>query len=77
MTDGAAAPLDFLLATATRPTLTGAPLSYPSVEVIANAWNADTGNHVEYFWKNLDNEIRTFQDDDIQARLHPRRQRHA
>jgi hypothetical protein len=72
--DGAAAPLDFLLATATRPTLTGTPLSYPTVEMIANAWNADTGNHVEYFWKNTDNGIRTFQDDEIRERLRPRGQ---
>jgi hypothetical protein len=71
---GAAAPLDFLLATATRPTLTGTPVSYPTVEMIANAWNADTGNHVEYFWKNNDNGIRTFQDDAILQVLHPRGQ---
>jgi hypothetical protein len=70
--DGAAAPLDFLLATVTRPTLTGTPLSYPTVEMIANAWNADTGNHVEYFWKNTENGIRTFQDDEIRERMRPR-----
>jgi hypothetical protein len=42
-------PLDLLLATATHPTLTGSPSSYPSVDAIANAWNADRNNHVEYF----------------------------
>ena len=70
--DGSAVPLDFLLATATRPTLTGEPLAYPAVEMIANAWNADAGNHVEYFWKNIDNGIRTFQDDEIRALLRAR-----
>jgi len=70
--DGVAAPLDFLLATATRPTLTGTQVSYPTVEMIANAWNADAGNHVEYFRKNNENGIRTFQDDAILQLLHPR-----
>jgi hypothetical protein len=70
--DGSAVPLDFLLATATRPTLTGGPLAYPAVEMIANAWNADAGNHVEYFWKNIDNGICTFQDDEIRALLRAR-----
>jgi hypothetical protein len=72
--DGAAVPFDFLLATATGPTLTGTPVAYPTVEMIANAWNADVENHVEYFWKNADNGIQTFQDDEIRERLLPRRQ---
>jgi len=71
--DGAAVPLDFLLATVTRPTLAGTPLSYPTVEMIADAWNGDTENHVEYFWKNGENGIRTFRDDAIRALLQPRR----
>jgi hypothetical protein len=71
--DGSAVSLDFLLATATRPTLTGKRLSYPTVEMIANAWNADTGNHVEYFWKNNDHGIQTFQDNAILQLLNPRR----
>jgi hypothetical protein len=63
--------LDLLLATANDPTLTGTPQSYPSVETIANAWNR-AGNHVEYFWRNIDSGILTFQDDAIRARLRPR-----
>ena len=70
--DGSAVPLDFLLATATCPTLTNMPPSYPSAEEIAAAWNADTQGHVEYFWKNRDHGICTFQDDEISARLMPR-----
>lgn len=61
--------LDFLLATATHPTLAGMPASYPSVDTIANAWNADRDSHVEYFWRNVDSGIRTFQDDAIRERL--------
>ena len=74
--DGSSVPLDFLLATATRPTLMGTPLAYPTVEMIANAWNADTEDNVEYFWKNHDRGIRTFQDDEIRMLLNPRGQRY-
>jgi hypothetical protein len=73
--DGSAVPLDFLLATATRPTLMGTPLAYPMVQMIANAWNADTEDNVQYFWKNHDRGIRTFQDDEIRVLLNPRGQR--
>jgi hypothetical protein len=73
--DGSAVPLDFLLATATRPTLMGTPLAYPTVQMIANAWNADTEDNVQYFWKNHDRGIRTFQDDEIRVLLNPRGQR--
>jgi len=63
--------LDLLLVTANTPTLSGTPPYYPSVETVANAWNA-AGKHVEYFWKNCDNGICTFEDAEIRARLHPR-----
>jgi hypothetical protein len=69
---GAAVDLDLLLVTANDPTLTGAPLSYSSVETIANAWNAAAREHAEYFWKNTENGITTFQDDEIRARLRRR-----
>lgn len=66
--------LDLLLATANDPRITAANPSYPDVQTIANAWNR-AGDHVEYFWKNLENEIRTFQDDEIRKQLNPRRPR--
>jgi hypothetical protein len=61
--------VDFLLATATHPTLVGIRASYPSVDTIASAWNADRERHVEYFWRNVDSGIPTFQDDAIRERL--------
>lgn len=74
---GAPVSLDLLLVTANDPRITVASPTYPGVETIANAWNAAASTYAEYFWKNLDNGIRTFQDDEIQARLHPRGQGHA
>lgn len=74
---GTAVTLDLLLATANDPTLTGTPPSYPKVETIADAWNAAASEHAEYFWKNAEGAIRTFQDDEIRARLRPRSQTHA
>jgi hypothetical protein len=68
---GAAVQLDILLVTATAPDLSGTPLCYPSVETIARAWNS-AGSHAEYFWRNADSGIRTFQDDEIRELLHPR-----
>jgi hypothetical protein len=68
---GASVQLDLLLVTANDPTLTGTPPSYPSVETIADAWNR-ASYHVEYFWRNTDNEIRTFQDAEIRVRLRPK-----
>lgn len=68
---GAEVQLDILLATANAPTLNGTPLCYPSVETVARAWNV-AGDHVEYFWRNSDCGIRTFQDDEIRELLHPR-----
>lgn len=64
--------LDILLVTANDPTLTGNPPTYPSAATIADAWNR-AGDHVEYFWKNRDSGIQTFQDDEIRVLLHPRR----
>lgn len=69
---GAAVQLDLLLGTANDPTLAGTPPSYPSVEIISNAWNAAASKHAEYFWRNGDCGIRTFHDDEIRRRLRPR-----
>jgi hypothetical protein len=71
---GAGVDLDLLLVTANDPTLTGTPLSYPSVATIVEAWNNAANEHAEYFWKNTDNGITTFQDDAIRAGLRPRKQ---
>lgn len=71
---GAPVDLDLLLVTSNDPTLTGTPLSYPTVETIVNAWNGAAPEHAEYFWKNTDHGISTFQDDEIRAGLHPRQQ---
>jgi hypothetical protein len=73
---GAPVPLDILLVTANDPMITASSPTYPGVETIASAWNAAGSRHAEYFWNNRDNGIRTFQDDEIQTRLHPRGQRH-
>jgi hypothetical protein len=72
---GAPVQLDILLVTANDPTLRGTPQSYPNGETIANAWNKAESKHVEYFWNNRDSGICTFQDDEICARLRPRKRR--
>jgi len=54
--------LDLLLATATHPTLEGAPPSYPSPKAIAAA-NAE--DNTRYFQNNREHSIRTFQDEEI------------
>ena len=69
---GTPAQLDLLFATANDPKITAASPTYPGVETIANAWNGAASKHAEYFWKNIDNGIRTFQDDEIRARMRPR-----
>jgi len=74
---GAPVDLDLLLVTANDPTLTGTPQSYPGVETIVNAWNVAAPVHAEYFWKNTDNGITTFQDQEIRGGLHPRQQAQA
>jgi hypothetical protein len=71
---GEAVEVDLLLVTANDPTFTGVPPSYPSVETIVDAWNSAAHEHVEYFWKNTENGITTFQDDEIRARLRQRQQ---
>ena len=69
---GSPVQLDLLLATANDPEITTASPSYPEPETIANAWNSAASRHAEYFWRNAENGIRTFQDDEIRAVLHPR-----
>ena len=63
--------VDVLLATATDPTLIRD--DYPSAREIAAAWNAHEGTdykrYVQYFHKNRDCEIRTFQDGEIERLL--------
>jgi hypothetical protein len=68
---GAAVDADLLLVTANDPEITASSPSYPTVEAIAEAWNR-AGEHVEYFWKNTDDGISTFQDNEIRARLRSR-----
>jgi hypothetical protein len=70
--DDTPVPLDLLLATANDPEITATSPSYAEPETIANAWNAAASRHAEYFWRNAENGIRTFQDDEIRAMLHPR-----
>ena len=72
---GAPVSLDLLLVTANEPRITATSPTYPGGKMIANAWNAAATKYAEYFWKNLDSGIRTFQDDEIQARLRPRGRR--
>ena len=72
---GAPVSLDLLLVTANDPRITTTSPTYPGGEMIANAWNAAATKYAEYFWKNLDSGIRTFQDDEIQAWLRPRGRR--
>jgi len=57
--------------TANDPEITPSSPCYPTAQVIADAWN-NGGRYVEYFWNNVDNGIRTFEDAAIIARLHPR-----
>lgn len=71
LANGIAVDFDLLLATANDPRITTSNPSYPDVQAIARAWNR-AGNHVEYYWKNIDNDIKTFQDDEIIDQLNPR-----
>ena len=68
--------LDLILATANDPRISASSPAYPTSEAIAEAWNR-AGDNVEYFWKNRDCGIWTFQDDEIRAQLRPRRQAQA
>jgi hypothetical protein len=65
--------LDLLLVTANDPEISATRPNYPDVATIATTWNVAATKHAEYFWKNLDHGIRTFQDDEIRAVLNPRR----
>ena len=66
--------LDLLLVTANDPVITASCPSYPEPARIAEAWNATASKYAEYFWKNAENGIRTFQDAEILASLRPRGQ---
>jgi hypothetical protein len=68
---GGDADVDLIFVTANDPEITLSSPTYPSAQAIADAWNT-AGHHVEYFWKNIDNGIRTFEDDQIRALLRPR-----
>jgi hypothetical protein len=72
---GEAANFDLLLVTANDPRINASSPTYPTAQAIADAWNR-AGRHVEYFWKNIDNGIRTSEDDQIRALLHPRERTH-
>ena len=76
LADGRAADFDLLLATANDPRIKASSPKYPTVQMIAEAWNR-AGEHVGYFWKNADNGIQTFEDEEIRALLNPRQQEHA
>ena len=64
--DGAGLEFDVLLATATDPTICNG--RYPTPQKIAEAWNNHDGS-VEYFKKNRKHNIRTCEDDCIEALL--------
>ena len=65
---------DLLLVTANDPEISTARPDYPDVATIVGAWNGATAKHAEYFWKNAENAIHTFQDDEIRPLLRPRGQ---
>lgn len=74
LTDASALELDLLLATTNRPTLLGDPLDYPDVDAIADAWrraSSENNRHQgeDYFWKNKEFGITTFQDSLIEQAL--------
>ena len=65
-------PLEFdvLIGTATNPTIVHG--HYADAQQVADAWTTPAGrNHVDYFHKNRENGIRTFQDREIERRLAP------
>lgn len=63
--------LDLLLATANDPEISATRPDYPDPLTIAGAWNAAASKYAEYFWKNRENGICTFQDSEILALLRP------
>jgi hypothetical protein len=66
--------LDILLVTANDPEISATHRNYPDSATIAEAWNAAATKYVEYFWRNAENGICTFQDAEIRALLRPRGQ---
>jgi len=66
LTEGGPVPLDLLLATSNDPEPT-----YPTVQEIAQAWNRkpDSKRRGEYFRRNRENGIYTFQDHTIEELL--------
>lgn len=66
--------LDLLLVTANDPAINATRPIYPDVVTIAGAWNAAATEHAEYFWRNAENGICTFQDAEIRILLRPRGQ---
>lgn len=57
-----------MLVAATSPTLIDG--QYPTAQEIAAAWKAPKGKqHVDYFWKNREHGIFTFQDAEIEHYL--------
>ena len=66
--DGTPLEADALLATVTRPTLVHG--DFPSAKLIAGAWMTEAGrNHVDYFHRNREHKIITFQDEQISQHL--------
>jgi hypothetical protein len=72
---GASVDADLLLVTANDPRINETSPDYPFVEKLADAWNAAESRHADYFWMNAESGVRTFQDDEIRARLRPRERR--
>jgi hypothetical protein len=71
--DDSPLPMDILLATATNPTLSDDSASYPRIKEIARAWRQSTIRNEEYFWRNYESGIRTYQDGAILKILKQRR----
>jgi len=67
--------LDLLLVTANDPEISATRPNYPDFATIAEAWNAAASQYAEYFWRNAENGICTFQDAEIRALLRPRAQK--
>ena len=65
--DGSDLGVDALLATATNPTIVGG--CYPSAQQIVDARPPDGTEPVDYFHKNREHGIKTFQDDEIEGLL--------
>jgi len=61
--------LDLLLVTANDPKISASRPNYPSPATIASAWNAAPSEYAEYFFRNAESGICTFQDTEIRALL--------